>query len=96
MTTVLTLAALVAGYAVGRARFGHRVSDWAHWQTYGARPARRGLRWCAVWLVLSAENFGWLIAHPVKGLRAWRHRNDPPPPRSPAVAVRHLYEDGQS
>lgn len=88
MSELLYAALLAVGYALGRARLGHRASQWAAWQNVGKRPARHSARWWAVWLVLSAENIGWLIAHPVQGWHAWQHRNDPPPPRSPAVEIR--------
>ncbi|MEU5608418.1 hypothetical protein AB0H03_06620 [Streptomyces sparsogenes] len=81
---------LAAGYALGRWRPGRRASDWANWQRY-KRPA--GPRWWAVWAVLSVENIGWLIAHPIKGARAWRHRNDPPPPRSAPLRFRSLTDE---
>lgn len=74
-------ALIAAGYGIGRYRPARRTTDWAHWHRYGTRPA--GLRYAAVWTVLSAENLGWLIAHPVKGARAWQHRNDPPPKADP-------------
>ena len=83
MTAALILVALAFGYGLGRWKPLHRASDWANWQRYGKRPT--GLRYWAVFTVLSAENIGWLIIHPVQGVRAWRHRHDPPPPRSPAV-----------
>lgn len=82
-TAVLFVAALVVGYLLGRVRLGHRLSDWAAWQSVGTRPT--GWRYAVMFTVLSAENLGWLIIHPVKGVHAWRHRNDPPPPRSPAL-----------
>ncbi|MGV2914681.1 hypothetical protein [Streptomyces alfalfae] len=82
------LALLAAGYALGRYRPAHRASDWAHWQTYGKQQPRRNVRWWIVFVVLSAENLGWLLLHPVKGWHAWKHRNDPSPPRSPAVRIR--------
>ncbi|MEU6979622.1 hypothetical protein [Streptomyces sp. NPDC046371] len=88
LTTTIGVAALTAGYVLGRARLGHRASDWANWQRYGARPT--GLRYAAVWTVLSAENIAWLLTHPIKGWRAWQHRNDPPPPRSPAPQLRRI------
>lgn len=81
------LALLAAGYTIGRYRPAQRLSDWAHWQTYSTRQPRRNARWWAVWTVLSAENLGWLVAHPRQGWEAWKHRNDPPPPRSPAVRI---------
>jgi hypothetical protein len=83
-------AVLAAGYGIGRYRPAHRASEWAAWQSVGTRPARHSARWWAMFTVLSAENIGWLIAHPVKGARAWKHRNDPPPPRSPAPEIRRL------
>ena len=79
------VAALAAGFALGRARLGHRASDWAAWQLYGKRPT--GPRWWLGYIVRSAENVGGLLAHPVKGWHAWQHRNDPPPPRSPAPVI---------
>lgn len=82
---------LASGYVLGRWRPARRASDWAHWQWLGKRPTVP--RYWAMWTVLSAENIGWLIAHPVKGARAWRHRNDPPPPRSPAIEVRDLTDE---
>ncbi|NUS25078.1 MAG: hypothetical protein HOV92_12760 [Streptomyces sp.] len=90
--TALELAAaaalLAAGYGIGRYRPAHRASDWANWQRWGKRPT--GLRYAAVFVLLSAENLGWTITHPAQAARAWKHRNDPPPPRSPAPEVRRL------
>lgn len=94
MIWLLIAAVLAVGYALGRARLGHRASDWANWQRYGRRPT--GLRFAAMWTLLSAENIGWLIAHPVKGWHAWKHRNDPPPPRSPAVEIRRANREESS
>jgi hypothetical protein len=90
LTVAAAIALPVAGYALGRAQLGHRASEWAAWQSVGARPARHSARWWAMFTVLSAENIGWLIAHPAQGARAWKHRNDPPPPRSPAPQIRRL------
>lgn len=56
-------------------------------QSVGTRPVRHSARWWAMFTVLSAEDLGWLIAHPVRGWHAWQHRNDPPPPRSPAPKI---------
>jgi len=83
MVAVLVVASLALGYLLGRARLGHRASQWAAWQSVGTRPT--GWRYAATWTVLSAENLGWLLRHPVKGWHAWQHRNDPPPPLSPAL-----------
>lgn len=92
MTALVWLALVAAGYVLGRVQPARRISDWANWQKH-ARPT--GLRYAAVWTVLSAENISWLIAHPIRGARAWRHRNDPPPPKSPPVAVPHVNRDDQ-
>jgi hypothetical protein len=81
----LAVAALAVGYTLGRARPGHRLSDWAAWQLVGKRPT--GPSWWLGYTVRSAENIGWLAAHPVQGWQAWKHRNDPPPPRSPAPKI---------
>ncbi|MFB7029649.1 MULTISPECIES: hypothetical protein [unclassified Streptomyces] len=95
MTTVLAVAlALALGYLTGRTRPVQRASDWAHWQSYRTRRPR-GLRYAAMWTVLSAENIGWLLAHPVKGWHAWRHRNDPPPPLAPAPQLRRIGDTSQ-
>ncbi|TXS78663.1 hypothetical protein [Streptomyces sp. sk2.1] len=84
--TLAVLAALTAGYGLGRYKPLHRASDWANWQHYGKRPT--GTRYWAVYTVLSAENIVWLLTHPVKGWDAWRHRHDPPPPKSPPLRFR--------
>jgi hypothetical protein len=51
---------------------------------YDQTMPRHSTRWWAMFVVLSVENLVWLAAHPVQGWDAWKHRNDPPPPRSPA------------
>lgn len=76
------LCLLAVGYALGRYQPARRASDWANWQKYGHKPT--GLRYAAVFTILSAENLTWLALHPVQGWHAWQHRNDPPPPLSPA------------
>jgi hypothetical protein len=91
VTPLLLAAALAVGYALGRARLGRRASQWAAWQLVGKRPT--GPRWWLGYTVRSAEDIGWLIAHPVQGVHAWQHRNDPPPPRSPALEIRRFDED---
>lgn len=85
--TAAALGLLAVGYAIGRLRPARRVSDWANWEKYGTST---GLRYAAMWTILSAENIGWLITHPVQGWHAWKHRNDPPPPREPAPEIRRL------
>lgn len=90
MIWLVASVSLGVGYLLGRARVGHRLSDWAAWQSIGKKPT--GWRYAATWTVLSAENIGWLITPPVRGWHAWKHRNDPPPPLAPAPAVRRLSE----
>ncbi|CAL9667868.1 hypothetical protein SUDANB145_07254 (plasmid) [Streptomyces sp. enrichment culture] len=83
MTVLPALALLAAGYGLGRWRPALRAFDWAAWQRYGRQPT--GLRYAALWVLLSVQSLGWLAAHPRLGWEAWKHRNDPPPPRSPAL-----------
>ena len=88
MIWLATITALTAGYAIGRIKPLHRALDWANWQRYGRRPT--GLRYAAVFTLLSVENLTWLIIHPVQGWHAWKHRNDPPPPLSPALTFNRI------
>jgi hypothetical protein len=81
---VALAAGLAAGYVTGRVQPARRVSDWANWKKYDSQLRSHRARWWAVFVVLSAENLIWLLIHPVQGWHAWKHRNDPPPPRSPA------------
>ncbi|TRV72564.1 hypothetical protein FKN01_29690 [Streptomyces sp. 130] len=83
MTALAVLAALAAGYGLGRWRPWYRLGDWANWQVRfhfarwnGSRP-----REAALFVLLLATD-------PVRTVRAWRHRNDPPPPRSPALTFK--------
>lgn len=87
MTALAVLAALAAGYGIGRYRPAHRTSDWAYRQRW-AKHRPTGARYAAMYAVNSAENIGWLLTHPVRGWRAWQHRNDPPPPLGPPVRIR--------
>jgi hypothetical protein len=84
---------LSTGYGVGRSRPVRRVVDWAHWQAIGKRPT--GTRYAAMWAILSAENIAWVVSHPVAAARAWRRRNDPPPPRGPAPQVNTHWPAGR-
>ncbi|MEU1800849.1 hypothetical protein [Streptomyces sp. NPDC019937] len=92
LPAALAVAAVLftAGYALGRWRPARRASDWANWKKYHLAARRQGPVWWTVWLVLSAENITWLVAHPTQGAHAWRHRNDPPPPRSAPLRFRSL------
>jgi hypothetical protein len=91
MSLTLALAAAgaaSAGYVLGRCQPFSRARAWANWQAVGRRPT--GLRYAAVYVLLSAENIAWLASHPVRGWQAWKRRNDPPPGRSPAVEIRRV------
>lgn len=92
----VAVAFVAFGYALGRYRPARRASDWANWRKYDQSMRRHSARWWAVFIVLSAENLAWLTAHPVQGWHAWQHRNDPPPPRSPALRIRALDEEQPS
>ncbi|MFF7795578.1 hypothetical protein [Streptomyces sp. NPDC007991] len=89
-TAAAALGLLAAGYALGRYRPAHRLSDWAHWQKYDRTMRRHSARWWVVYVLLSVENLtqvaAWLVRNPRKAWHAWRvskGRNDPP--LSPAL-----------
>lgn len=93
--SVLLIAAALAGaaatgYTAGRTRPAQRISDWAEWEKY-SHPT--GLRRAAVFTVLSITNLAWIVAHPRQARDAWKHRNDPPPPLSPAVRIPRVRRD---
>ena len=83
----VVLAALATGYGLGRWQPLHRASDWANWQRYDRSIRRHSARWWAGSVVLSAENIGWLLAHPVQGWDVWKHRSNPPSPKSAPAPV---------
>jgi hypothetical protein len=88
VTTALGILVLLAlGYTLGRYRPAHRTTTWARGHNYDRHLRRHSTRWWAVVVILTADNLTWLITHPVQGRHAWQHRNDPPPPRSPAVRI---------
>lgn len=84
LTATAAAGLLAAGYALGRYQPARRTSDWANWQKYDQSIRPHSARWWAAFVVLSAENLSRLLLHPRQGWNAWKHRNDPPPPRSPA------------
>ncbi|MCY0960832.1 hypothetical protein [Streptomyces sp. H27-H5] len=88
MTALLLAVALLAGYLIGRTRPARRVSDWADRLTW-RRPAvtRREWRWWAAQPVYACQIAVLLATQPRETVRAWQTRNDPPPPRSPAVKL---------
>ncbi len=72
MTWLLIAAALAVGYTLGRARLGHRASDWAA-ETHesAAEWALYRYRWPS--LAVMAVEIAWLVAaHPVQSWRNWQ------------------------
>ncbi|MER5715758.1 hypothetical protein [Streptomyces sp. NPDC002132] len=82
MIWLAVIAALAVGYLLGRTRPYTRLADWTNWQLrfhldrWTSRPRQ---------VVLFAL---LLLTDPVNTVHGWRHRHDPPPPRSPAVTFR--------
>ncbi|MFJ2110569.1 hypothetical protein ACIOEX_01350 [Streptomyces sp. NPDC087850] len=81
------VAALAAGYGLGRWRPWVRLGDWADWQLrfyldrWASRPRQAVL-------------FGLLLAtDPARTVHAWRHRADPPQPLAPAPRIRNTTEE---
>lgn len=74
------LAALVAGYGFGRWQPWMRLGDWTAWQLrfHLHKWDRTRPRLTALFVLLLATD-------PVRAVRAWRHRHDPPPARGPAL-----------
>lgn len=88
MTIALITAALAVGYALGRARLGHRASDWAAWLNYQRPPVtRHDYRWWLAQPIYAIEILGMLLTAPKSTIHAWKHRNDPPSPLSPAPVL---------
>lgn len=90
MPDLLALAAvLAAGYGLGRWRPARRASDWASWLPYSRPPVtRRHIRWWLAQPVYAAQIVLMLLLEPRATIHNWRHRHDPPPPRSPAIRFR--------
>lgn len=86
-TVAAALGLLTVGYAIGRYRPYEKLADWTDWQLrfhlnrWTSRP-----RQVVLFTLL-------LITDPVRTVHGWRHRNDPPPPRSPAVQIRSVNRD---
>lgn len=80
-TALIAFAALAVGYILGRVQPYDRLANWADWQLrfhldrWTSKPRQAAL------LTLL------LITDPFATVHAWRHRKDPPPPRSPAVQI---------
>lgn len=92
--TLLIGLALLAGYAVGRCRPWARFSQWADWQAHHGRwwVATRPRR-AAVYLGMALTAPVYTVQARLYTVRARRCRDDPPPPRSPAIQVRDLTAD---
>lgn len=92
MTVLAVLSAavaLVAGYVLGRARLGHRASDWAHWLMCARTvPTKREWRWWAAQPVFAVEIAYLIATRPRATWRAWTTRNAPPAPLGPPVRVK--------
>lgn len=94
----LTLAiGFTAGYTARIIRPLHRIDTWARDQEYRrARDLRDGTAgrrrpgWWAAQAVFAVEIGAALVIRPRATVHAWRHRNDPPPPRSPAPKIREI------
>lgn len=85
MSALLLALVAAVGYLLGRVRPARRAFRWADRQVYGRRVTRRSSwRWWAAQAVYVAPAAGLFMASPRQTVRAWRTRNDPPPPRSPA------------
>ncbi|MYU20782.1 hypothetical protein [Streptomyces sp. SID8352] len=81
-------AALAVGYTAGRIKPCTRASHWAHWLFVGTtRPSRRDPRWWLAQAVFLGEIAVLLGTRPRQTLHAWKHRNDPPPGRGPALKI---------
>jgi hypothetical protein len=87
---ILLLAALAVGYTVGRLRPWDRLDTWV-WRrfTFGgtwtrSKPQRL--------LTIAAH----VLVRPRVSLDIWRHRHDPPTPRSPALQIRRHDEESSS
>ena len=94
ITLTALLAAFAAGYLARHIRPLHRLDNWAWDQDYNRRrdlrdnpTQRRRPGWYAAQAVFTVELLAALVLHPRRTVHAWRHRNDPPPARGPAVKV---------
>lgn len=96
MTVILLAAAIgfALGYTARCVRPLHRINNWAWDQDYQRRrdlrdnpTRRRQPGWWAAQAVFAVETLAALVLYPRRTVHAWRHRNDPPPSRSPAVRV---------
>lgn len=80
MTALAVLAALAAGYGLGRWRPWYRLGDWT-----GRRVRDDGRWWLSPNRLAAAL---YVITWPRPALYAWRHRHSLPIPLSPALTFR--------
>lgn len=75
LAVVIAVAALVAGYVLGRARPAQRLHAWNWDRTiHGAAPSR-------------GDQVLFVALNPSKTLRAWKRRNEPERGRAPAPQI---------
>lgn len=86
MPTTLAAAALALalGYLLGRVR------PWARYTAWAGHQAHRGRWWVATRPRRALVRLSMALTAPAYTWHVWRHRNDPPPPRSAPVRVRKL------
>jgi hypothetical protein len=94
MTVALVaVIAFTVGYAAACYRPLQRIDNWAWDQVHRRNrdlrhgPARRRPGWFAAQAVFAIEILGLLVIRPRQMVQEFRHRHDPPPPRSPAVRI---------
>ncbi|MDT0377297.1 hypothetical protein RM572_00715 [Streptomyces sp. DSM 42041] len=75
------LAALATGYLLGRLRPLDRLDTWVWRQLTFRKKWTRARPRQAVLLAVHA------LVRPAATVHIWRHRHDPPTPRSPAITV---------
>lgn len=96
LAVAIAAPAFAAGYAARIVRPLDRIDTWA-WDQDRRRArelrdgtaGRRRPGWWAAQTVFAVEIVAALVVRPRDTVHAWRHRKDPPPPRSPAVQIRH-------
>lgn len=88
IAAAVIVAALTAGYALGRVRPLGRLDTWVWRQlAFGGSWLRGSKPRQAVLLAAHA------LVRPAATWNIWRHRHDPPPRRSPAPTIRRSDAD---
>jgi hypothetical protein len=88
IAAAVIVAALTAGYALGRVRPLDLLDTWVWRQFTFGGPWLTGSRPRQV-VLLAAHT----LVRPAATWHAWRHRHDPPPRRSPAPTIRRNTEE---